>query len=259
MTKRILIVDDSAVMRKNLKSILSRAGYEVVAEANNGEEAVRAYALHSPDLVTMDVTMPVLNGIEAVKRIVAADSMARIVVVSAFDQRSMLFEAMENGASHYIIKPITADKLLSVVDKLLGGPSAAGDRSDSKTLAGTAEAEAGGEGGGNNGGGMDAAPFTIENREGKFVIALERHMRDEAIPSIRAAMQGLLFIKPLAVAFYFKDVPPAADIPYLASVAEMVASIRQAGGYAEFVADSEDGVRALRTLRSDIEASLTGR
>jgi DNA-binding NarL/FixJ family response regulator len=247
MTKRILIVDDSAVMRKNLKSILSRAGYEVVAEANNGEEAVRAYALHSPDLVTMDVTMPVLNGIEAVKRIVAADSKAKIVVVSAFDQRSMLFEAMENGASHYIIKPITADKLLSVADKLLGGEgadgsSAAADRSGSTTLAGS-----------------DAAPFAIENREGKFVIALERHMRDDAIPSIRAAMQGLLFIKPLAVAFYFKDIASAADVPYLASVEEMVALIRQAGGYAEFIADSEDAVRALRRLRGDIATSLAGR
>jgi CheY-like chemotaxis protein len=234
-------------MRKNLKSILSRAGYEVVAEAINGEEAVRAYVLHSPDLVTMDVTMPVLNGIEAVKRIVAADGKAKVVVVSAFDQRSMLFEAMENGASHYIIKPITADKLLSVVDKLLGGEradgsSAAAERSGSKALAGT-----------------DAAPFTIENREGKFVIALERHMRDEAIPSIRAAMQGLLFIKPLAVAFYFKDIDSAADVPYLASVAEMVASIRQAGGYAEFIADSEEAVRALRSLRGDIETSLAGR
>jgi CheY-like chemotaxis protein len=256
MTKRILIVDDSAVMRKNLKSILSRAGYEVVAEATNGEEAVRAYASHKPDLVTMDVTMPVLNGIEAVKRIVAADGEAKIVVVSAFDQRSMLFEAMENGASHYIIKPITADKLLAVVDKLFGGGS---EYDSSETAADPSALAATGAAGSGNGGMPVSDPFTIENREGKFVITLDSHMHDEAIPSIHAAMQGLLFIKPLSVAFYFKDVAGGADFPYLSSIEEMVALIRQAGGQAVFMADREDVVQTLRSRRSDIETLLAGR
>ncbi|TMV50768.1 response regulator [Paenibacillus mesophilus] len=257
MTKRILIVDDSAVMRKNLKSILSRAGYEVVAEATNGEEAVRAYADYKPDLVTMDVTMPVLNGIEAVKRIVAADREAKIVVVSAFDQRSMLFEAMENGASHYIIKPITSDKLLAVVDKLLEGGNT--DEDSSEDAAGpSVSAEAGAAGDG-LGGQPAQEPFTIENREGKFVITLSSRLHEEAISSIRAAMQGLLFIKPLSVAFYFRDIAAGTEVPYLSSIEEMVASIRQAGGRAEFIADREDVVLTLRSRWSDIETSLAGR
>ncbi len=115
----ILIVDDSAIMRKNLRSILTQAGHTVIAEAANGSEACLAYITHSPDLVTMDVTMPVMTGIEAVRKIVASDPQARIIVISAFDQRSMLFEAMELGAKQYIIKPITAEKLNAVVHKVL--------------------------------------------------------------------------------------------------------------------------------------------
>lgn len=117
---KILIVDDSMIMRRNLKAILAEAGHSVIAEASNGKEAVMEYENHMPDLVTMDITMPVMNGIEAVKQIMSKFPEAKIIMISALDQRNMVFEALENGASHYIVKPITPDNVLSVIGAVLG-------------------------------------------------------------------------------------------------------------------------------------------
>lgn len=117
---RIMIVDDSMIMRRNLKTILTQAGHSVVAESSNGKEAVIEYEKYVPDLVTMDITMPIMNGIEAVKRIISKFPEANIIVISALDQRNMVFEALENGAKHYIIKPITPDNVLLVINTVLG-------------------------------------------------------------------------------------------------------------------------------------------
>jgi two-component system chemotaxis response regulator CheY len=135
----ILVVDDSAIMRKNLRNILTKAGYNVIAEATNGLEAYQAFEKHRPDLVTMDITMPVMDGIQAVKKIIGSFPEAKIVVISAFDQRSMLFEAMENGAKHYIIKPITADKLLGVISEMLSLPLQTGEVGAAETDAAAAD------------------------------------------------------------------------------------------------------------------------
>ena len=116
----ILIVDDSMIMRRNLKTILTQAGHSIIAEASNGKEAFIEYEKHMPDLVTMDITMPIMNGIEAVKKIRCKFPEAKIVMISALDQRNMVFEALKNGAKHYIIKPITPDNVLAVLDTVLG-------------------------------------------------------------------------------------------------------------------------------------------
>lgn len=115
----ILIVDDSILMRRNLKMMLTEAGHQVVAEASNGIEAYKEYAKHMPDLVTMDITMPVMSGIDAVKKIIATYPAANIIMISALDQKSMVFEAIQNGAKHYILKPITMDKILETIDDVL--------------------------------------------------------------------------------------------------------------------------------------------
>jgi two-component system chemotaxis response regulator CheY len=117
---KILIVDDSIIMRRNLKEILTEAGHSVVAEASDGKKAVMEYESHMPDLVTMDITMPVMNGIEAVKKIISKNPEAKIIMISALDQRNMVFEALENGASHYIVKPITPENVLAVIGAVLG-------------------------------------------------------------------------------------------------------------------------------------------
>ena len=116
---RIMIVDDTLMMRMTLRRTLEKAGHEIVGEAINGEQAILNYAEFKPDLVTMDITMPGLSGVEAIKRIVQYDQAANIIVVSALGQKHIVFEALQAGAKNYTLKPIAEDKLLSVVNLVL--------------------------------------------------------------------------------------------------------------------------------------------
>ncbi|WP_373325519.1 response regulator [Sporomusa paucivorans] len=117
---RVLVVDDALMMRKTIASFLSKAGHVVVEEAANGEQAVMAYKKHRPDLVTMDITMPDVDGIDALVRIMAFDANAKVVMVSALGQKHKVFDALQNGAKGYILKPFTEDKLLNILNELLG-------------------------------------------------------------------------------------------------------------------------------------------
>lgn len=117
---RILVVDDSAIMRKNLHTLLTQAGHEVVAEAGNGIEALEAYAAHRPELVTMDITMPGMDGVKAVKQIRERFPEARIIMISAENQKSLVYEALKSGARHYLTKPLRLNKLAEVLDGVLG-------------------------------------------------------------------------------------------------------------------------------------------
>jgi two-component system chemotaxis response regulator CheY len=114
----VLVVDDSTVMRKNLRSLLSQAGYSVADEAVNGVDAYKKYKQHKPDFVTMDINMPDADGIEGVKLILKDFPDARIIMVSAIDQREMVVEALKAGAKHYILKPVTLDKIIEVISKV---------------------------------------------------------------------------------------------------------------------------------------------
>ena len=114
---KILIVDDAAFMRMMIKDILTKNGYEVVAEAANGVEAVELYKSHQPDLVTMDITMPEMDGIEAVKQIKAVNPAAKVIMCSAMGQQSMVMDAIKAGANDFIVKPFQADRVLEAVKK----------------------------------------------------------------------------------------------------------------------------------------------
>lgn len=116
---RIMIVDDSLMMRSTLRKILEKSGHEVVGEAVNGEQAIANYPTCQPDLVTMDITMPGLGGIETIKQLVAADPAANIIVVSSAGQKHVVFEALQSGAKNYILKPVSEDKLLPVIGLVL--------------------------------------------------------------------------------------------------------------------------------------------
>jgi two-component system chemotaxis response regulator CheY len=116
---RVLIVDDSKMMRRNLRKILVEAGHEVVGEATNGAEALSEYANTKPDLVTMDINMPVLDGIEAVKRILIDFPEARIIVISAHNEQSRVYQAIKSGAKNYVVKPIAAAKVIEVIESVL--------------------------------------------------------------------------------------------------------------------------------------------
>jgi DNA-binding NarL/FixJ family response regulator len=117
---RVLVVDDALMMRKTIGTFLIRAGHMVVDEAANGEQAVAAYKKHLPDLVTMDITMPGVDGIGALEQIMAFDPGARVVMVSALGQKHKVFDALQHGAKGYILKPFTEEKLLSIINELLG-------------------------------------------------------------------------------------------------------------------------------------------
>ncbi len=120
MGKKILLVDDTKFMRMMLMNILKPKGYEIVGEAGDGLEAIELYKKHKPDLVTMDIVMPHMDGIEAVRQITAEDSNAKIIMVTAIGQESKVKEAIEAGAKGYIVKPFQAPQVLEEVEKVLG-------------------------------------------------------------------------------------------------------------------------------------------
>lgn len=117
MAKRVLIVDDAAFMRIKLKDILEKNGYEVAGEAQNGIEAVDKYKESKPDLVTMDITMPEKDGVEALKEIKAFDPEATILMCSAMGQQSMVMDAIRAGAIDFIVKPFDTERVIKALDK----------------------------------------------------------------------------------------------------------------------------------------------
>ncbi|AMW98500.1 response regulator [Rummeliibacillus sp. G93] len=120
MSKRILIVDDAAFMRMMIKDILTKNGFEVVGEAGDGAQAVEKYAELKPDLVTMDITMPEMDGIAALKEIKQKDPSAIIIMCSAMGQQAMVIDAIQAGAKDFIVKPFQADRVIEAIQKALG-------------------------------------------------------------------------------------------------------------------------------------------
>ena len=119
MKPRVLVVDDAIFMRKMIADILEGSGMEVVGEADTGAVAVEKYSELSPDLVTMDIIMPEMNGIDAVKNIIASDPQARIVMCSALGQQALVQDALGAGAKDFLIKPFNPSRVVEVVTKIL--------------------------------------------------------------------------------------------------------------------------------------------
>ena len=120
MAIKVLVVDDAAFMRMMVKDILSKNGYEVVGEAENGIKAVEKYQELKPDLTTMDITMPEMDGITAVKEIKKIDPSAKVIMCSAMGQQAMVVEAIQAGARDFIVKPFQPDRVLEAVRKAVG-------------------------------------------------------------------------------------------------------------------------------------------
>lgn len=119
MAYKVLVVDDAGFMRMMIKDILSKNGYQVVGEAENGQKAVKKYQELQPDIVTMDITMPELDGIGAVKEIKKIDPNARILMCSAMGQKDMVIDAIQAGAKDFIVKPFKPERVLEAVTKAL--------------------------------------------------------------------------------------------------------------------------------------------
>lgn len=116
--KRVLVVDDTEFMRMSIKHILEGTDFEVVAEAENGLDAVEKYKIYHPDIVLMDITMPVMNGLEALKEIRAVNADAKVIIVSALGQEAIVREAIMNGAITFIVKPFQANTLIEVITRV---------------------------------------------------------------------------------------------------------------------------------------------
>ncbi|BFK81919.1 MULTISPECIES: response regulator [Clostridium] len=115
----ILIVDDAAFMRMMIKDILEKNGFNVIGEASNGLEAIELYKKEKPDIVTMDITMPKVDGIEAVKLIKEYDNEAKIIMCSAMGQQAMVMDAIRAGAKDFIVKPFQADRVIEAINKVV--------------------------------------------------------------------------------------------------------------------------------------------
>lgn len=120
MSNRVLIVDDAAFMRRMIKEILSKNGYDVVGEASDGAQAIEKYQELTPDLVTMDITMPEMDGITALKEIKKINPSAKVIMCSAMGQQAMVIDAIQAGAKDFIVKPFQADRVIEAIKKTLG-------------------------------------------------------------------------------------------------------------------------------------------
>jgi two-component system chemotaxis response regulator CheY len=126
--KRLLVVDDALFMRKLICGVAAEAGWEVVGEAGNGADSITLYDQLRPDLVTMDLVMPVMGGLEALRQIRSLDPEAKVVVVTALDQKQALMDSIRDGAIDFIVKPFDRQRVLSLLNKL-GGPAPASSSS----------------------------------------------------------------------------------------------------------------------------------
>ncbi|MDP3937034.1 MAG: response regulator [Deltaproteobacteria bacterium] len=121
MALRVLVADDALFMREMIKDILRQGGFDVVGEASNGNEALEKYRQLMPDITTMDIVMPLKSGIEALREIRKEHGDAKVVMISALGQDSLVIEALEAGAKDFIVKPFQAEKVLEVVKKVSQG------------------------------------------------------------------------------------------------------------------------------------------
>lgn len=117
--KRVLIVDDTEFMRITLKSILEKNGFEVVGEAENGIEGIEKYRELNPDIVTMDITMPIMDGINSLREIKDIDPNANIIMVSSVGQEAVIREAVTAGANSFVLKPFNEQKVIQILTKVL--------------------------------------------------------------------------------------------------------------------------------------------
>ncbi len=119
MSKKIMLVDDAAFMRMMIKNTLQQNGYTEIVEAENGERAVSLYSTEKPDLILMDITMPIMDGLEALRHLKEIDNTVKVVMCSAMGQEAMVVEALKLGAKDFIVKPFKPDRIMKTVHGIL--------------------------------------------------------------------------------------------------------------------------------------------
>ncbi len=232
---RILVVDDVSVMRKKIGVMLLEAGHSVVAEAEDGEQAFREYEKYQPDIVLMDITMPVLDGIGAVKKIIRSYPKAKIIMVSALAQKRMVLMALQSGALNYILKPVEYSKLVETIQRVMV---------ENAQSNGTAKVEKSTKKAGSVPSGDQ--PFFINNDKGVFAIMLCENISKSNIGDLPEAIYGLLFIKPLSVIFNFGELQ-SVDTEVTGTIAKLYDEIKNVKGKVEIVAKNDKLIEDIMT------------
>lgn len=259
---RILVVDDSSIMRRNLSAILKKAGHAIVGEAANGEIACSEYAKCKPDLVTMDITMPVMDGIAAVKKIIHSHPEANIIMISALDQKFMVLSAIQNGAKHYIIKPFTPEKVIQVVNEVLKTVKVDPELMDgpigeinnaieniSTTIDALEEDSLDDEDADND------MPFTVENKNGMLMININKSINQSHFSSLNMVVQGFLFLKPLKLVINFKNIKSVSDELFYC-VEDLIKPVKNVNGIIKVASLDQEFINLAKTKLRDVEAVL---
>lgn len=206
---RVLIVDDALMMRKMIGKIVEDAGHLIVDEAANGEQAIEMYQKYLPDVVTMDITMPGTDGIEALARIIADDANAKVIMVSALGQQHKVMEALDHGAKGYILKPITAEKILAVIKQVIGGEGCPILSAKSVFECGEGRNQEscdrilGKEVGIQDECRATFLPFVVENKDGCCSVVMRGEFACENFTELMTAVQGMLLVNPMEIVFNF--------------------------------------------------------
>ena len=132
MARKVLVVDDVPFVRKTISRILSEANYQVIGEAEDGLSAIQQYRKLQPDIVTMDIVMPNMSGIEATRKITQLDKAARVLIISAMEQENLVMESINAGARDYLLKPFSAEELLKTIERLFASEEQLSEKSMAK-------------------------------------------------------------------------------------------------------------------------------
>lgn len=229
---RILIVDDSFVVRRNIETILKKAGHEIIGIAGDGKQALSLYMELRPDLITMDISMPVMDGVDAVKAIIGFDPEAKIVMISALNQKQMVLDAITSGAKHYILKPIDENQMMKVINSVLGPRIDMIDKFQKELESKADNLNPG---------------FHIENKDGKYHIIFGRSIELKQLAMFETAISGLLFMRPLNVVLNFNNIFYISDSS-LDSILRQKRRIINNGGRVDIVANDYDTARRIRSM-----------
>ena len=249
----VLVVEDSFVMRKKIISVLTHHGHTIIGEAKTGAQAFEKYAQCRPDIVTMDINLPdsfgvKMDGVETVKKIMSEFQEAKIVMISAIGQKSMVLSAIQSGAKNYIVKPFEDDKFIEVINKVLGIRSykksvSILDESESiKKINAIIKPEVG-------------MPFSINVKNDIFMIKINKNFDNNCTCFLNTAVQGLLFVEMLNVIVDFDLVEDIED-SVIDDVLELLSLLGQSNGSIRYFSGSEKLIQLINKRKSDIQVHI---
>lgn len=257
----VLIVDDSSIIRRDLRSILEGNGHEVVGEADNVEDALSMYRSRRVDLVTMDIQMPGKSGIEAVRMIRDFDPQARIVMVSSVEQRNLIYEAIKLGAKHYIVKPFSKEKVNEVINSILPATLAPSPVSEEQAELAQAPAT-------NKSNPKVPAyvkildpqalglPFEVAIENGKIVFTLYKYVTDHTLPYLVGCLQGLLHVYNAKFVIVLERVPIPQDAA-LQPFEDFIRIVRSRNGTVAVVAEDNSQFVVLKSrMKAEVYKSV---